>query len=123
MKGRDAAAELRREAPSSAGSGSTVREWLQERHPAAPDALLRHLEVDRSADDTAPADVLEALLSRADRALRDACAGHGERRGAFRLLAADAYLTWACEAALEDEAPSARLREIVARVTRHAEGG
>jgi hypothetical protein len=63
------------------------------------------------------------LLHEAGVALRDALAGRGERRGAFRLLAADAYLTYACEAALDSQDASAALERVVQKVVAEAEVG
>ncbi len=40
-----------------------------------------------------------------------------ERGGAFDLLAADAFVTWTAEAALDGEDPEARLRSLVRRVS------
>jgi hypothetical protein len=87
-----------------------------------PEALLRHFG-DGEPPASTSAEALGALLSEAHAGLRDACAGRGERRGAFRLLAADAYLTYACEAALDRGDPSGDLRTMVSRVAREAEEG
>ena len=100
---------------------STLRAWLLEREPKIPAALLRHL--DGAHSQFSPDELLETLLAEAEKALEDARAGEGERRGAFRLLAADAYVTYACEVALEGDDPAARLTQIVERVVREAEEG
>jgi hypothetical protein len=63
------------------------------------------------------------LLERAREALRDALSGEGERRGAFRLLAADAYVTYACEVALDSQDPTAALERVVEGVVAEAEVG
>jgi hypothetical protein len=39
-----------------------------------------------------------------------------DREAAFRLLAADAYITYACEAALEDTEPERAPEELVGRI-------
>lgn len=44
--------------------------------------------------------------------------GGRERAGAFDLLAADAFVTWAAEAGLDEEDPETRLRSLVRRVAR-----
>jgi hypothetical protein len=41
-----------------------------------------------------------------------------ERGGAFDLLAADAFVTWAAEASLDSEAPNETLREMAERLAR-----
>jgi hypothetical protein len=98
-----------------------LRDWLMQREPPIPEALLLHL--DGAAAAVGSEGLLETLLAEAGAALQDARAGEGERRGAFRLLAADAYLTYACEVALALEDPSTGLREVTQRVTREVEGG
>ena len=100
---------------------STLRAWLLEREPPVPGALLRHLDGAHSR--VTPDELLDTLLGEAEKALEDARAGEGERRGAFRLLAADAYVTYACEVALEGDDPAARLVQVVERVVREAEEG
>lgn len=91
-------------------AGPTLSAWMAERDPP-PAAFRPHLA---STDPCAgEGDLVDALLAEARRALRDALAGRGERSGAFRLLAADAYLTYACEAALEGDAPGSALLAIV----------
>jgi hypothetical protein len=64
-----------------------------------------------------------ALTAEARRALAEARAGAGERRGAFRLLAADAYLTWASEVALASHDPAAALLRIIEEVVNEAGKG
>jgi hypothetical protein len=56
----------------------------------------------------------QALLSETRVALGRALAPEGRpRKGAFDLLAADGFATWACEAALETDDPDAVLRELI----------
>jgi hypothetical protein len=62
---------------------------------------------------SAESEALEVLLAGGVGALRDALAGVGERAGAFRLLAADAWVTYACERALEEADPATALRRIL----------
>lgn len=108
-----------RGADATTEDAADLRGWLAGREPPVPAALLRHLD---GTSAHAGADLLETLLVAARRALEDARAGEGERRGAFRLLAADAYLTYACEVALEREDASDRLREVLERVVHGSEG-
>ncbi len=85
--------------------------WLETRRPPAPAALEEWLAV----DDDLPlsveglADLGVAALDRADVARRL------DRRAAFQLLAADAFLTYACEAAADEADPASRLRLILDR--------
>lgn len=77
-----------------------ARAWLAGRTPAPPAALRARLdEALGSVDDAAgvPAALAEAALAR----LHDALALGDERAAAFELLAADALLTYAFEAAAE----------------------
>lgn len=80
------------------------------------------LAVDEGADgapqhedgDRAPASSLEL---RGFEALRRAVSTPGRNRNsAFHLLAADAYLTWAAEASLEESDPESALRSFLRRV-------
>jgi hypothetical protein len=97
-----------------------LTEWLVGREPAAPAAMVVHLD---GARPTSAADPLAALTNEARAALDDARRESGERRGAFRLLAADAYLTYACEAALDASDPRAALLGLVGRVVEEAGNG
>ncbi len=91
---------------------SAVDRWLAERAEGVPDVLARHLDVEEDGDDVA-----DALVRRGLRALGEALARPGRDRGAaFRLLAADAYLTYACQAAAEGDDPEGALREILTRI-------
>lgn len=84
----------------------------------APEALLS-----RMGEAALGPSAVEPLLEAAGEALADALAGRGERRGAYRLLAADACITWACEAALEGERPDATLTRVLEIVTRSVSEG
>ena len=67
------------------------------------------------ADEDLP-EVAGALARRGLEALRRAAARPGsERESAFLLLAADAYLTWACEALLSEDDPTAGFEELIRR--------
>lgn len=77
-----------------------ARAWLAGRMPAPPAPLRERLEDALArADDAAgvPAVLAEAALAR----LHDALALGDDRAAAFELLAADALLTYAFEAAAE----------------------
>lgn len=91
-----------------------MRRWLEVRLDEAPDPFVPWLERYDASEDGAPRAVLE---ERGVRALRDAMARPGrDREAAFRLLAADGYLTYACEAVLDLDEPEPALRELLRRV-------
>ena len=71
------------------------------------------------AGDVAADGIVEALANEAAAALAFALEPHGrERAGAFDLLAADGFLTWAAEAALETDDPDAALAALISRFAR-----
>lgn len=96
--------------------------WLEARKPCAPDTVLLRLGLVHATAGPAD-DLVEAVLAEARAALRDALDARGERDGAFRLLAADAYVTYACEAALESPDPGVALLRVLEGVVAEAEGG
>ena len=85
--------------------------WLDTRRPTVPDGLKDWLAV----DDDLPlsvaglADLGIAALGCADVSRRL------DRHAAFRLLAADAFLTYACEAAVDEPDVASRLHLILDR--------
>jgi hypothetical protein len=89
--------------------------WLASRRPAPPADLA-----DGVRRAVTGADSLVGALTAAGGALLDeARARPGRaRESAFRLLEADALLTYACEAALETEDPMTALDDILAAVGR-----
>lgn len=90
---------------------SAVRAWLERRAPRPPDDLLPWLD---GVGDGGP--LHELLTEHALASLAKARATPGPvRRSAFHLLAADALLTYACEAALESTAPVETLSQILRR--------
>jgi hypothetical protein len=90
-----------------------VRGWLARRAPEPPPPLRRWLE----AVPCAGAGLGEALLGGALVELGQARAAPGRvRESAFHLLAADALVTYACEAALDDVDPVGALGQILGRV-------
>lgn len=108
-----------------------VQRWLEVRSGAVPDSFVRWVErygevpeeVDsRSGGEDRPsvapgAGLCRELGIRGVRALGEALERPGrDREAAFRLLAADAYLTWACEAAVELGEPETALRGLLDRV-------
>jgi hypothetical protein len=90
-----------------------VRSWLAERRPPPPGPLARWLDGVELSGDTVP----EALVYGGLRELSRARAEPGRvRKSAFHLLAADALITYGCEAALETEAPAVELQRILGLV-------
>ena len=90
---------------------SDLKGWLAGRSPAPPDALP--LPVSDAAGDPEV-----RLMDAASDALDRALAGRGERGGAYDLLAADAWVTYACEHAAAAEDPEAALLQVLGRIGR-----
>jgi hypothetical protein len=88
---------------------SDLESWLAERRPAPPSDLAGALQPTAPSGSRADA-LTEAGVAR----LYEARARPGRvRESAFRLLEADALLTYACEAALETDNPGVALRRIL----------
>ena len=89
----------------------TIGAWIDGCGRPLPDAFRGHLTAEGPVS-------LDALLDAAEAELR-ACAGGAapERTAAFSLLAADAYVTYACLWALKEGAPG-DLGRITERITR-----
>lgn len=76
-----------------------ARAWLARRADRVPGALQARMQ---SAIDSLDGDSVAAVLAEAAHAcLRDAVAAGDERGAALHLLAADALITYACEAAAD----------------------
>jgi hypothetical protein len=86
-----------------------VADFLSSRRPRPPEGLASSLRLEEHSD------ALDEVLTAAGLArLEEAQARLGRvRESAFRLLEADALLTYACEAALESEDPEAALERIL----------
>jgi hypothetical protein len=100
-------------------------EWLSARTPPAPDELKEWLTIDeRSAPGEGGASLTGPLLKAGLVHLEEAAARPGrDREAAYRLLAADALITYACEAASEAPDVEAALEEILGRVWTEGEVG
>lgn len=84
---------------------SAVDLWLSDRRPTPPRSLKPALRMTRDG-----ASIIEALTLEGCDRMRQASARLGAvRDSAFHLLAADALVTYACEAALEAEDPGEAL--------------
>jgi hypothetical protein len=89
-----------------------MESWLMRRKPELPRVFLRRL----LAGGGGPAGVQE-LSRRGEEALKTALRSPGEdRERAFHLLAADAFLTYACEALTETEDVGSGLETLLARL-------
>ena len=90
----------------------TIGEWIDQRDRQVPAALRSRLRADGTA-------TIEALLRAAEAEL-EVCAGltRKDRAAAFALLAADAYLTYACLRAAVGSGTGDALREITRRTAR-----
>lgn len=91
----------------------SVAQWIERRQPPVPSGFAPF--VAPSAPDvpaSAAAFVAEtrAALGRMERSTE-------LRKGAFHLLAADGFVTWACERALEEESPMDALRGVLDALT------
>jgi len=88
---------------------SDIRTWIETRRPPVPMDLGRWLHADAESGS-----MTECITLLARTALDEARAQPGRvRESAFQLLAADALVTYACEAALEEADPPAALRAIL----------
>jgi len=98
-----------------------LQDWLQRRLPPIPEAFRSHLTLPRevSVEEEGPRSLALAVTASAE-LQRALSLPPGERTAAFHLLAADALLTYACEAAVEEggteDAVEEGLVAILARV-------
>ena len=99
---------------------STV-DWLATREPPAPDELkawLKIRNVGSDSDGEPDASVPECLLRAGLLHLEEGLGGPGrDREAAYQLLAADALITYSCEAASEAADVRGVLREILGRLS------
>jgi hypothetical protein len=99
-----------------------VADWIHARSPAPPPQLLAR--IDALVDvDAASASVADALLDATERAMRDLLRqGCLTRDSALELLAIDALVTYAFEAAADDpDTLDARTQAALARISALAE--
>lgn len=86
-------------------------DWLAGRRPAVPDGLKEWLAVDDNPA-LSVADLADLGIAALDQA---AVSQRLDRHAAFQLLAADAFLTYACEAAVDEPGVVSRLHLILDR--------
>jgi hypothetical protein len=94
-------------------------DWLATRTPPAPDELKAWLKIPDDGTDpdgvvaSLPGSLVKAALVR----LEDAVARRGrDREAAYQLLAADALITYGCEAASAAKDVRSALREVLVGV-------
>jgi len=98
---------------------SSLGAWVAGRTPPVPSSFGPRLRLDDPHRPGAtPGQRIEGLVEETRSALARAAARKAtDREGAFDLLAADAWATWASEAALEMEDPVATLTELAIRLS------
>ena len=93
---------------------SELDAWLAARRPASPFELAATLREKLSGVDERGEVMADTLSDTARACLQQAQSRDGRvREAAFHLLAADALVTYACEAALESDDPEVTLLRIV----------
>ena len=92
-------------------SGAALSDWLAERTPPAPPAFEPWLALADADVSTGPAALVELARAALLRAEEPGARPHA---GAFDLLAADAWVTYACESALESDDPRRALDGVLA---------
>lgn len=97
----------------------TLGAWLESRTPPIPPAFRSRVTPAAPERETdTPAATVEALVHETQVALTRALSRvPSDREGAFELLAADAFATWAAEAALDLDDPEAALLALARRLS------
>jgi len=98
---------------------TAAREWLAAREPKAPADLAERM-TEQAAAACSESDIPgEVAMAAATEELRRALERPGRvRASALSLLVADAWITCACEAALEADDPVTGLRAMTERIGR-----
>lgn len=89
-----------------------LEEWLESRTPPVPEPFRRWMTPEAPEAEASAGALAEEALAALSRALDGT---DRPRRGAFDLLAADGFLTYACEAALETDDPAGVLDGLIER--------
>ncbi len=92
---------------------STISHWIDTRVTPPPPGFTRRLASGREMGDQAFGTFVEEALAALRTSLREPS---GSREAAFGLLAADAYATYACEAAADADQVDKVLRDILSEV-------
>ena len=87
----------------------TLEVWLRDRKPRIPDQFLPHL-LGSGDESNAAAGLVELGTEALGRALERPAGNH---EAAFQLLAADAFLTYACEAVVQTGDVRTGLEEVL----------
>ena len=90
-----------------------LKGWVSDREPPAPEELRRWLEPGPFQGSSVSEALGDAAAHHVDEALKRL---GRNREGAFHLLAADALLTYACEAAAGEEDTEAALVDLLDRL-------
>ena len=99
--------------------GTTLSAWIARRRPPVPTDFRPHVRLDDPDREAATADArVDGLVAETRSALsRASSRDASDRAGAFDLLAADAWATYAAEAALDTHDPVATLTELARRLS------
>lgn len=92
---------------------STISHWIDTRVTIPPPGFTRRLASEREMGDRVSAVFVEEGLAALRASLREPS---GSREAAFGLLAADAFATYACEAAADSGQVDEALRRILSEV-------
>ncbi len=88
-----------------------VGEWIEARNPPVPEAFRPYLQVQAGSPVS-----LRGFLAAADAGIRACLEGDPkDQAAAFSLLAADAYITYACLWTLSEGGTAEELRKIARR--------
>lgn len=87
-----------------------IAEWISQRERPVPDTFRFGLPADAPASRAALVDAADEALS--------ACGDDDDRSAAYALLAADAYITYACLWAVLEDEDLGTLRDVTERVVR-----
>ena len=92
------------------GAVATINEWIDQRERPVPPEFRPHLSADGPVSP-------DALLTGAEREVTG-CAVENprDRKAAFALLAADAYVTYACTLVMMEDADASTLKGTARRV-------
>ncbi|MGD2069790.1 MAG: hypothetical protein PVI57_14050 [Gemmatimonadota bacterium] len=96
--------------PAETDTSGPAPGWIRSARPEVPAELLPWLE--GAPEDPEVEGLAEAALEALERSEAVPGRGENDRSRAFHLLAADALLTYACRAALDDRRPVDRFVEL-----------
>lgn len=91
----------------------TLSEWISDRRPKPPPGFVKRLASARTIHGRVSDVLLEEAVVAMSASMDD---GVVSREAAFLLLAADAHITYACEAALDEGDVEEQLRRILSEI-------